>query len=83
MENNALGNAGEYNNLYTLANTNHFNVEPAITVRGGWKNIKLQFQAEYAGLVNNRSSSFGEDWHLSLGLNIAFSKRFRQSAPKN
>jgi len=82
MDNNALGNAGEYNNLYTLANTNHFNVEPAITVRGGWKNIKLQFQAEYAGLVNNRSSSFGEDWHLSIGLNVAFAKGFWQSAPK-
>jgi hypothetical protein len=89
--NNASGSSDEYDKIYSLANTIHFNVEPALTVRAGWKNIKVQFQAEYAGLINNgyqstsnnQSSSFGEDWHLSIGLNIAFAKRFKQSDKKN
>lgn len=75
--NKAFGNSREYNNLATLENSNHLNLVPAITLRGGWKYIKVQFQAEYAGLINGQELLFGEEWHISLGLNLMIAKRFK------
>jgi hypothetical protein len=77
IDNKVLGNSYEYNDLHSLVYTNHFNLEPALTIRGGWKNVKVQFQAEYAGLINNQDLFFGEEWHISFGLNFAIAKRYK------
>jgi hypothetical protein len=75
--NNAVGNTYEYQKLYDIDQKSHFNIEPAITLRAGWKNLKVQVQAEYAGLLNNPGVDFGEEVHLSIGLNIAIAKRYK------
>jgi hypothetical protein len=77
IDNNVTGNYYPATDLYSLKYSNHFNLEPALTIRGGWKNIKLQIQAEYAGLINNQELYFGEDWHLSIGLNFLIAKRYK------
>jgi hypothetical protein len=77
IENNVSGSYYHYNDLYSLLYSNHFNLEPAFTIRGGWKNIKLQVQAEYAGLINNQELYFGEEWHLSIGINFLIAKRYK------
>jgi hypothetical protein len=82
INNKIIGNVDEYNDLYTVANKNHFILEPSVTLRGGWKYIKVQVQAGYAGIVNKPELYFGEDWHLSIGLNIAIAKRYRTAVPK-
>ena len=76
-DNSIYGNEYEYSDLYAVANKIHFNLEPALTFRAGWKNVKVQVQAEYAGLLNNQRSYIGEDWHLSIGLNFAIANRYK------
>jgi hypothetical protein len=83
INNKISGDFDKYNDLNTVAIKNHFILEPAITLRAGWKNIKVQVQAGYAGIVNRPESNFGEEWHLTLGLNIALAKRYNKPAPKN
>lgn len=77
ITNQALGNARDYNTLFSLDKTNRLNLLPAITLRAGWKYLKLQFQAEYSGFLNNTDMYFGEDWHFSLGLNLMLAKRYK------
>jgi hypothetical protein len=81
IENKITGDVGEYQDLYTVTEKNHFILEPAITLRGGWKNIKAQFQVGYAGIVNKPELLFAEEWHVSFGLSIAFAKKYRQNVP--
>lgn len=77
INNNIMGNTNEYEKLYAAGAKSHFNLEPALTLRAGWKNVKVQVQAEYAGLLNNQGAYIGEDWHLSIGLNFAIAKRYK------
>lgn len=59
-------------NLSALTDKNHLFLEPALTIRGGWETVKLQFQLGYAAYLNNSSSDFYEKCHISLGLFFAF-----------
>lgn len=64
----------EYDRLNSLAqNKNHLSIEPALTLRAGFKNIKLQVQAIGAGYSNN--NDYFETIHLSIGLSVAFTSK--------
>ncbi len=56
-------------------------IEPAITIRGGWKYVKAQLQFAYTGMINNSSFRF-DSYNLSLGINIAIAKRYWYTPPK-
>lgn len=81
VDNNIYANYNSYNELNTLSDKSHYFIEPAITLRGGWKNIKVQFQAVYAGYLNNPRLYFGEETHVSFGIYIVLAKRYRQDIP--
>ena len=50
-------------------------VEPALTIRLGWKYVKAQFQ--YLSVLPDRHKSLVELSHLSFGLQVAIAQRFR------
>jgi hypothetical protein len=70
------GNIDESNTLNNISDGSHFFLEPAITIRGGWKYVKLQLQASTASYFNNPDLHF-ETYHLSIGLHIAIAKRYK------
>jgi hypothetical protein len=78
INNNTSGNTGYGEDLYALSDKSHFFLEPAITLRGGWKNIKVQLQFVYAIYLNSPQLYFGEEAHLSAGLSFAIAKRLKQ-----
>jgi hypothetical protein len=71
IQNNINGNAELSNSLYNLMDKGHFFLEPAFTLRGGWKAVKLQFQISYSKYLNQPELFFGEEYHVSIGLRIA------------
>lgn len=79
INNHITGNSYENEKIKTLSDKNHFFAEPAITVRGGWKNLKLQVQAEYSGYLNSPKLNFFEDSHLSIGLYFKIAERYKSS----
>jgi hypothetical protein len=65
-------NQREFLNLNDIEkNKNFFFFEPAITIRFGLKNIKIQFQGLVDSYLNNGRNHFDE-CHLSLGLSGRF-----------
>jgi hypothetical protein len=56
-------------------NKNSFLFEPSLTIRGGWKNVKLQLQAGLSQNLFNAALDF-ETFKLSVGLTFAFGQRF-------
>jgi hypothetical protein len=66
--------------LDMLRDRNHYILEPAITLRSGWRNFKVQFQTSYADYLND---SDGEDYydftdglHISIGLYLTLANRW-------
>jgi hypothetical protein len=76
IDNLISGNANEYNSLNYISNRSHLFLEPAITIRGGWKYVKLQLQASTASYANNPDLHF-ESFHLGIGLYIAIAGRYK------
>jgi len=74
--NQVSGNVNENNTLNNISDGSHLFLEPAITIRGGWKYVKLQLQASTASYLNNPDLHF-EEYHLSIGLHIAIAKRYK------
>lgn len=62
-------------NFAALSDGNHYFIEPALTIRGGWETVKLQFQLGYAASLNNSGSDFYEKCHISLGLFFALGSK--------
>jgi hypothetical protein len=62
--------------LAALDNKNHYFLEPAITMRAGWKYVKAQFQASYVDYLNSPKLYIGEEYHFSLGLYFAIAGRY-------
>jgi hypothetical protein len=58
-------------------NKNNFLFEPSLTVRGGWKYLKLQFQLGFSQNLSNKNLNF-ETTKLNAGLTFAFGKRFQK-----
>jgi hypothetical protein len=66
-----------YDDLNTIAQKKYYLfLEPAITIRGGWKYTKVQFQASILSFSEQRNLPF-EQAHLSLGLYIALAERYK------
>ena len=57
-------------NLSALSSKSHFFLEPALTLRGGWKSVKVQFQLSIPGYLNSPRLYFYEEYHFSMGLFI-------------
>ncbi len=64
----------------------HYIIEPAITLRTGWKYIKFQFQASYAENLNDTDDDnddddlydFIEGPHISCGFYLTLSQRWKK-----
>jgi hypothetical protein len=70
-----LSNKYEFDKLNTTAQTKNFLFfEPALTIRGGWKYIKVQLQGATASYLNNDHYHF-DQYHISIGLIVTFEKR--------
>lgn len=82
IQNNILINSPGYEEVVSLGARNYFFLEPAITVRTGWKNVKLQFQGSMATYRFISDIDYFEDVHLSLGLTLAFGGRYKLKVPK-
>ena len=81
-ENHVYGNPALYEDVNALSHQTHLLLEPALTIRAGWKNVKLQLQFLYVGYLNSKGLNIGEETHLSLGLNVAIAKRYRMDITK-
>lgn len=67
----------EYDKLNIIARqSNYLFLEPAITVRGGWKYAKVQIQASPASFIN-KTQLHSEDYHFTIGIYIAIAERFK------
>jgi hypothetical protein len=76
-----LLNEFEFYKLNSIVrNRNFLFVEPALTIRGGWKNVKLQLQGSTATYLNNHKWYFN-DYHLSIGLYVTIAERYNIDAP--
>jgi hypothetical protein len=70
--------------LNMLNDRNHYMLEPAITLRTGWRYFKVQFQASYAKYLNNLDDEdefydFVEGPHISCGLYLTLSNRWNKT----
>jgi hypothetical protein len=77
LENNISGNTDSYNDLSALSDKRHLFLEPGITLRAGWKSVKVQIQAVYSRYLNNPRLYIGEEYHISLGLYCTLGKKPR------
>jgi len=77
-----LSNKYEFDKLYSTEQTkNYLFFEPALTIRGGWKNLKVQLQGATASYLNNDHYHF-DQYHISIGLNVAIAKRYLKDVSK-
>ena len=74
--NQISGNVSENSALNNISNQSHLFLEPAITIRGGWKYVKLQLQASTSSYFNNPDLHF-ETYHIGIGLYIAIASRYK------
>lgn len=82
--NNYITDTVEVNKVNSLSDKSHYFIEPALTLRGGWKYIKFQFQVAYSGYLGHPQYYFYEDVHFSAGLYFTIAKRFKNAvAPAN
>ncbi len=66
-----------------LEDKTHYILEPAITLRTGWRYIKFQFQASYAEYLNDDENEddfydFVEGPHISCGFYLTLSQRWKK-----
>jgi hypothetical protein len=77
-----ISNEYEFDKLNETTQTKNFLFfEPALTIRGGWKYLKVQLQGATASYLNNEHYNF-DQYHLSLGLTVTIAKRYLQDVPK-
>lgn len=75
---NSDDNEYDFNTLTRLSDKRvYYFVEPALTLRAGWKNIKLQAQYSVGSYAYSDLIPF-EAFHLALGVNISFGERFKK-----
>jgi len=78
--NNNITAPAEFNKVNSLSDKNHYFIEPALTLRGGWKYIKFQFQASYTGYLGPHEYYFYEEFHFGAGLYFTIANRFKNVA---
>jgi hypothetical protein len=81
VQNNIYGNTYQYDDLNSISNKGQFFVEPAATLRGGWKNLKVQAQVSYIWHLNDRNLDVGEESHFSIGLIFILAKKAVEVTP--
>lgn len=62
-----------------ISGNSHWFFEPAITVRTGWENTKIQVQAGYSGILNSQLT-FAEELHMSAGIYFKFKGKTGKAA---
>jgi hypothetical protein len=69
-----LNNCGDLDGVDYLTTDSHYLLQPALTLRGGLENIKLQVQAQYSANLNDLKDSYNvvEKIHCSVGLIVYF-----------
>jgi hypothetical protein len=72
----------DYDDLNNIANKNYLFLEPALTIRGGWKNVKVQIQYAIANINNKPDLFFVEPAHISFGIFVSISGRSGQNVSK-
>jgi len=73
----------EFKELDTIAqNRSSLLFEPAITIRGGWKYVKVQMQFAKTNDLTFSNLHY-EQYHFTLGLYIAIAQRYWRDIPKN
>ena len=77
------GNEELRNELNEVGYKTHYFIEPAFTLRGGWKNIKIQAQISYTGYMNKPNLYFYEEAHLSGGLYFNIPVKTKYNLPDN
>jgi hypothetical protein len=82
INNNVFGNLTDYNEIDNISGTNHLFLEPALSLRAGWENIKLLGQVSYSYDANNPNLEIGEDWHFCLGISYVIANRFKDGGAK-
>jgi hypothetical protein len=76
---NSITDSVEVDKVNYLSDKSHYFIEPAVTLRGGWKYIKFQFQLAYSGYLGHPEYYFYDDIHLSAGLYFTIAKRFKNA----
>lgn len=66
--------------LSHIGDNPHYFIEPALTLRAVWKNIKLQGQISYTGYINSPRQYFYEEAHLSGGLIFTIPVKMKMNA---
>lgn len=59
------------------ASPNSFMLEPALTLRGGWKYVKLQLQWVYSQNLNHPNLNFGNS-NFNIGLYFSIARRYKE-----
>lgn len=57
-------------------NRKHFLIEPAITVRAGWKSFKMQFQYIISTNLTHNDLALFEPYKISFGISVSLSKKY-------
>lgn len=75
-----LNNQYDYDDLTSIARKgSYYFLEPALTLRAGWKYAKVQIQASTSSYTNNNDHIF-EEYHLSFGLFLTITDRYKNEA---
>ena len=71
-------NTRDFDNIEQIGkNRNYFLFEPSLTIRGGWRFVKLQGQLGLSQNLSSTSSYYFEPLKLNIGLTLAFAERYR------
>jgi hypothetical protein len=81
--NNNITNSFKSNMLNDIDNKSHFFIEPALTLRAGWKNVKFQLQGQISTEVSNPTLYIGEGSHLSAGMYFTIANRYKSNETNN
>lgn len=71
---------GDVNSIHNLANVDKHKygfIEPAVTMRVGWKYVKLQFQVQRAAQIYSPGITYN-DTEFNLGIHFNIAKRFKE-----
>jgi hypothetical protein len=65
--------------LHKIDEKGHVFIEPAITLRGGWKSVKFQVQCLISADMTNPEMFIGEEYHISGGVYFTIANRHKPS----
>ncbi len=81
VDNHVSADNYEFDDISALTDKKYWYLEPAITLRAGWNNIKAQFQFCYSANLNSPRIFTGEEAHVSVGVYIILANRLKMNIP--